>query len=149
MIDADLIRKRLTELRTEKGWKPADLAEQLGVTGQTVRDWERPSHLRTDDKDGPLPNAQRVAQLVQLYKISPSYLLGLSDHRSGIEPNSWVVDQDVVDAIEDSAELGQRKRRVKEEQIAQPLPRRPVLLSSSEYAALQARLRALAKRRKE
>jgi putative transcriptional regulator len=54
------MKNRLRELRAVKEWSQADLADQLGVSRQTV------NALETEKYDPSLPLAFRVARLFKL-----------------------------------------------------------------------------------
>ena len=54
------MRNRLRELRAEKEWSQGDLAEQLGVSRQTV------NAIETEKYDPSLPLAFKVARLFKL-----------------------------------------------------------------------------------
>ena len=51
------MKNRLRELRAEKQWSQGDLAEQLGVSRQTV------NAIETEKYDPSLPLAFRIARL--------------------------------------------------------------------------------------
>ena len=53
------MKNQLKELRSERGWSQADLAEQLGVSRQTV------NALETEKYDPSLPLAFKIAQLFE------------------------------------------------------------------------------------
>ncbi|MBL8811939.1 MAG: helix-turn-helix transcriptional regulator [Planctomycetaceae bacterium] len=51
------MKNQLAELRSERGWSQADLAEQLGVSRQTVNSLERGKY------DPSLPLAFKISKL--------------------------------------------------------------------------------------
>lgn len=51
------MKNQLAELRSERGWSQADLAEQLGVSRQTVNSLERGKY------DPSLPLAFKISRL--------------------------------------------------------------------------------------
>lgn len=51
------MKNLLREMRTERGWSQADLAERLGVSRQTV------NALETEKYDPSLPLAFRIAEV--------------------------------------------------------------------------------------
>ena len=59
--------KRLKELRNEHGLSQEQLAERLGVTRQTVSNWE--TGITS-------PNSRVLEKLSQIYGVSPGVLLG-------------------------------------------------------------------------
>lgn len=54
------VKNQLVELRNEKGWSQADLAEQLGVSRQTINSLERGKY------DPSLPLAFKISKLFGL-----------------------------------------------------------------------------------
>ena len=54
------VKNQLAELRNEKGWSQADLAEQLGVSRQTINSLERGKY------DPSLPLAFKISKLFEL-----------------------------------------------------------------------------------
>lgn len=54
------MKNRLRELRAERGWSQADLAEKLDVSRQTV------NAIETEKYDPSLPLAFRIAELFDL-----------------------------------------------------------------------------------
>jgi putative transcriptional regulator len=54
------VKNQLAELRNEKGWSQADLAEQLGVSRQTINSLERGKY------DPSLPLAFSISRLFGL-----------------------------------------------------------------------------------
>lgn len=63
------MNNRLRELRTERGWSQAELAERLGVTRQTIISIERGRFIAS------LPLAFRIARLLQC-RIEDVFLPG-------------------------------------------------------------------------
>ena len=53
------MKNQLKELRSERGWSQADLAEQLGVSRQTV------NAIETEKYDPSLPLAFKIAKLFE------------------------------------------------------------------------------------
>ena len=56
-MESAQVKNCLAELREEKGWSQGDLAEQLGVSRQTINALERGKY------DPSLPLAFKIAQL--------------------------------------------------------------------------------------
>ncbi len=54
------VKNQLAELRNKKGWSQADLAEQLGVSRQTINSLERGKY------DPSLPLAFKISKLFGL-----------------------------------------------------------------------------------
>jgi len=63
------MKNKLRELRAAKAWSQADLADQLGVSRQTV------NAIETEKYDPSLPLAFKVARLFKL-KIEEIFELG-------------------------------------------------------------------------
>lgn len=61
-----LIGERLLELRTQRQMTQEDLAEQLGVTRQSVSKWE--SNLT-------FPNMNKLIEICEIFQVSLDYLL--------------------------------------------------------------------------
>jgi putative transcriptional regulator len=70
------MRNRLRELRAVHRWSQADLADQLGVSRQTV------NAIETERFDPSLPLAFRIARLFDL----PIETVFLPDHDSEVAP---------------------------------------------------------------
>lgn len=62
MIFAD----KLIELRKKSGWSQEDLAEQMGVTRQSVSKWEGAQSV---------PELEKILQLARIFGVSTDYLL--------------------------------------------------------------------------
>jgi putative transcriptional regulator len=54
------MKNRLRDLRTERGWSQADLAEKLDVSRQTI------NAIETEKYDPSLPLAFKIAELFEL-----------------------------------------------------------------------------------
>jgi len=84
---------RLKELRKKMGVSQSGLAEELGVTKQTISLWER----------GPRkPEQETLRKLVQLFDVSEEYLLGVSDEPTRDEAQ---LDQERMQIYLDDIEL--------------------------------------------
>ena len=57
---------RIAELRRQKGWSQENLAEQLGVTRQSVSKWE---------SDASVPDLDKIVSLSDLFGVSTDYLI--------------------------------------------------------------------------
>ena len=69
---------RIKDLRTDQGWKQADLAARLGVRQQAVSKYE----VGTLDLD-----TDTIRRLCEIFGCTADYLLGLSSRREpGISP---------------------------------------------------------------
>jgi len=63
-----MLGPRIGELRTLLGWNQVELAKRLGVTKQTVSNWEN---------ENILPSIEMLVRLSKLLGVSTDYLLGL------------------------------------------------------------------------
>lgn len=66
-----------------------DLAQRVDVSPRTLADWESGS---TE------PAACKVAALATVLDVSADYLLGRVDAELGIEPGTWIIDLDALEA---------------------------------------------------
>lgn len=67
------LAEKLNSLRTESGLSQSTLAEQMGVTRQTVSRWETGEAV---------PTGENLRRLGELYGVSVGYLLNDSEPRS-------------------------------------------------------------------
>ena len=63
-----MLSKRIYELRMSFGWTQVQLAQKLGVTKQTVSNWEN---------DNIQPSIEMLVKLSGVFNTSTDYLLGL------------------------------------------------------------------------
>ena len=68
-----MLSKRICELRISFGWTQVQLAQKLGVTKQTVSNWEN---------DNIQPSIEMLIKLSNVFNISTDYLLGLTPTNS-------------------------------------------------------------------
>lgn len=61
-----ILADKLIELRKRRGWSQEELAEQLGVSRQSVSKWESAQSV---------PDMERVLQLSELFGVTTDYLL--------------------------------------------------------------------------
>jgi len=134
---SEVIKKRLEEARRSLGLGPKEFGAKIGVSEQTIRGWERTKPL-ADGRDPPFPNAEMLVRYVKACGWSPSYLLGLVDTVSGIQPNSWVLDEDKYEQVKDAKDI----EDVDSLGLVKPLPRRPRLLDSAQMRELMDALRS-------
>ena len=73
MVDSELqvIGKRISELRIEKGMSQSKLGDMLSVSQDTVSLWE---------KSKSLPPVDMIILLSKIFEVSCDYLLGVSDY---------------------------------------------------------------------
>ena len=64
-----MLSKRIYELRMSFGWTQVQLAQKLGVTKQTVSNWEN---------DNIQPSIDMLVKISMVFNVSTDYLLGLT-----------------------------------------------------------------------
>ncbi len=64
-----MLSKKIYELRTSLGWTQVQLAQKLGVTKQTISNWEN---------DNIQPSIDMLVKLSNIFNTSTDYLLGLT-----------------------------------------------------------------------
>ena len=68
-----MLSKRIYELRISFGWTQVQLAQKLGITKQTVSNWEN---------DNIQPSIEMLIKLSKIFNVSTDYLLGLTPTNS-------------------------------------------------------------------
>ncbi len=68
-----MLSKRINDLRISFGWTQVQLAQKLGVTKQTVSNWEN---------DNIQPSIDMLVKLSKIFNVSTDYLLGLTPTNS-------------------------------------------------------------------
>ena len=68
-----MLSERIYELRMSFGWTQVQLAQKLGVTKQTVSNWEN---------DNIQPSIDMLVKLSKIFNVSTDYLLGLTPTNS-------------------------------------------------------------------
>ena len=68
-----MLSKKIHELRLSFGWTQVQLAQKLGVTKQTVSNWEN---------DNIQPSIDMLIKLSKIFNVSTDYLLGLTPTNS-------------------------------------------------------------------
>lgn len=66
-----MLNERIRELRTAYGMNQVELAKKLGVSKQSVSNWEN---------DNIQPSIEMLVKLSRIFSVSTDYLLGESDH---------------------------------------------------------------------
>ncbi|MBQ8254618.1 MAG: helix-turn-helix transcriptional regulator [Clostridia bacterium] len=64
-----MLSKKICELRSSFGWTQVQLAQRLGVTKQTVSNWEN---------DNIQPSIEMLVKLSKVFNVSTDSLLGLT-----------------------------------------------------------------------
>ena len=70
-----MLNERIKELRTARGMSQVELAEKLGISKQSVSNWEN---------DNIQPSIQMLVKIARTFSVSTDYLLG-EDERSFLE----------------------------------------------------------------
>ena len=65
-----MLGQRINHLRRNVGWHQVDLANRLGVTKQTVSNWEN---------ENIQPSVEMLIRLSQIFNVTTDYLLGLEN----------------------------------------------------------------------
>ena len=65
-----MLGQRIREMRSSRGWSQVVLAKRLGVTKQTVSNWEN---------DNIQPSIEMLIRLAKLFQTSTDYMLGLDE----------------------------------------------------------------------
>ena len=68
-----MLSKKITELRLSFGWTQVQLAQKLGITKQTISNWEN---------DNIQPSIDMLVKLSKVFNVSTDYLLGLTPTNS-------------------------------------------------------------------
>ena len=68
-----MLSKRIYELRMSFGWTQVQLAQKLGVTKQTVSNWEN---------DNIQPSIDMLVKVSKIFNVTTDYLLGLTPTNS-------------------------------------------------------------------
>ena len=68
-----MLSKRIYELRLSFGWTQVQLAQKLGITKQTVSNWEN---------DNIQPSIDMLIKISKIFNVSTDYLLGLTPTNS-------------------------------------------------------------------
>lgn len=65
-----MLGQRICKIRKAHGWSQVDLAKKLGVTKQTVSNWEN---------DNIQPSVEMLIRVAKLLNVTTDYLLGMDD----------------------------------------------------------------------
>ena len=68
-----MLSKKIYELRLSFGWTQVQLAQKLGITKQTISNWEN---------DNIQPSIDMLVKLSKIFNVSTDYLLGLTPTNS-------------------------------------------------------------------
>lgn len=82
-MKADDVGKKIKQLRIDKGFNQAELAQQLGLTYQAISNWENGRNT---------PDLQTIVKIAEIFKISVDEVLLRSDPYEGeYEPKHWAI----------------------------------------------------------
>ena len=99
MADEQTLGGRLQNLRKKKGLTQEKLAEQILVSRETIRNWER--NLCE-------PSCCALTQLSALYHVSADYILGITDakviHLDHLSPDHIEIISILVKTIEERSQ---------------------------------------------
>ena len=91
-----MLDRRLRALRQARKMSQVDLARRLGVTKQSVSNWEN---------DNIQPSIEMLVKLSKTFSVTTDYLLGLDSGEyldvSGLEPGIVAHIRQLVDALRD------------------------------------------------
>ena len=100
-----MLDKRIRALRRGMGLSQVDLARLLGVTKQSVSNWEN---------DNIQPSIEMLKKLAEVFSVSTDYLLGLSEMEvidvAGLQPKVVAHLRQIVEDLRTSGE-GNGKRQ--------------------------------------
>lgn len=82
------IADRLKELRGKAS--QAEIAKVVGRSAATVSNWENWENAESHST----PDAEALALLATHWNVSADYIIGRSDFRSGLAPDTWLIDLD-------------------------------------------------------
>lgn len=68
-----MLNERIRELRNSRGISQTQLASKLGVTKQSISNWEN---------DNILPSIEMLVKIANFFEVSTDYLLGLDNKRT-------------------------------------------------------------------
>lgn len=68
-----MLNEQIKKLRLDRGMSQVELAAELGVTKQSVSNWEN---------DNILPSIEMLKKIADYFSVSTDYLLGLDKRRT-------------------------------------------------------------------
>ena len=136
--ELDELAKRLRQARTDAGFKRFDdAAEATGISVNTIKSYEYGKFV---------PSALNLATLAKTFSVSPDWLLGLNQDRSGLPAGKALVDLDIADGIlaaETEEEVRQYVQRLPSMVLCiVEIPGRAKILKLNEAMALGQRLQS-------
>lgn len=107
--------ERLHLHRNRLGLSQGELADRVGCAQDTISKWERGKTSAS---------VPQLLALCTLFGVSCDYLVGRSDHESGLRPGMFLVD---MDAADEPREL---------DDLAVQIPQRPAVMSFADVQQL-------------
>jgi transcriptional regulator with XRE-family HTH domain len=121
-------KKRLYALRkTRTKLSQEDLGMRLGLHQTSIGDWE-------NEKLTASPSVPYLVALCDIFKVSPAYLLGMTDSENGLEPDAWVVNEDAEKSLRENRDAATGHVLFK-------VPRRSRVVTEDEAKRLRKELR--------
>lgn len=116
---AIMLHERIRQLRMAQGMSQTSLAEELGVTKQSVSNWEN---------DNILPSIEMLVNIAHVFHVSTDYLLGLDGRRNidarGLSPSQAAHVQSLVNSIRPAGH-GMDKSAERSEKMFTPVAMKP------------------------
>jgi transcriptional regulator with XRE-family HTH domain len=86
------VAERIKQLRKKKGLSQVELAEAVGVQGNTVSTWERGTRK---------PDFKALSILCDIFEVSLEYLIGSSEGTQRIQATEEELDELVISGLAD------------------------------------------------
>ena len=77
-------KRRLKEIRESRGYTQVQLGEMIGVSGNTISNWEMPSMLKAR------PDVEKLRRFCIATNCPPGYFLGLSQANISSEEHDYL-----------------------------------------------------------
>ena len=128
------IGERLLKAREDKGWSRKELAEESGISRESIGGYERGDEAAS---------FFRMIQVARALEVSLDYIAGLSPHKSGLPAGKAVLDQEQLEKA-----LSAKSRRDLPSHMRGPdlslgfeVPEKPLVLADDDYRALVVQVR--------
>lgn len=120
---------RILWLRTQHNQTQQEVATIAGASQSAVGRWERGETF---------PDARELLRLSNHYNRTADWIIGRSDDPSGVQPGSWLIDQDLVDQLRTNTVPEDVDLRSEGWYVA--IPTRPRIVTSAEFQVMLAEL---------
>ena len=102
-----MLHERIKPLRMDRGWNQVELAKRLGVTKQSISNWEN---------DNIVPSIEMLVKIAKTFSVSTDYLLG-EDKRKYLEVSCLSSRQvahiqQIIDDIAESSSLANQRKPI-------------------------------------